>query len=213
MIFVSRSDTERSMIKARAMTEARSRNQMGQPAAWMMANNAFPYRFLDVLRGDCTAKARAAASCAVQQTGLPRHRFAARCSGYCDIHKNLWISLWIVDEQRLLTQLIERESRLRSKFEQPFPKHEQGVRQKNRLPRANLSCSGIVPVPMWIECRLAPRPRQHGRRLFLTARTPAEPGCHCLGIAAQRAREPRAPLPARLGERRNLQLFPGAVGT
>src|SRR5688500_16384877 len=45
MIFFVRSETERSMIRATAMTEARSRNQMGQPAAWMIANNAFPYRF------------------------------------------------------------------------------------------------------------------------------------------------------------------------
>jgi hypothetical protein len=28
----------------------------------MMANNVFPYRFLGVLRGDCTAKPRDAAS-------------------------------------------------------------------------------------------------------------------------------------------------------
>jgi hypothetical protein len=131
---------------------------MGQPAAWMMANNAFPYRFLDVLRGDCTAKARDAASCAVQQTGTARRQFAAKGSGYCDIHKNLWISLWIVDEQRLLTQLIERESRLRSKFEQPFLVNEQGFRVKNQVPRANLSGSSIARAPMWIECRLAPRP-------------------------------------------------------
>jgi hypothetical protein len=91
------------MIRASAMMEARSRNQMGQPAAWMMANNAFPYRFLNVLRGDCTAKPRAAASCAVQQARVSGRWFAARCSGFCDIHKNLWISLWIVYEQRLLT--------------------------------------------------------------------------------------------------------------
>src|SRR4249920_1791857 len=34
------------MIRATAMTEASRRNQIGQPAAWMMANNAFPVPFL-----------------------------------------------------------------------------------------------------------------------------------------------------------------------
>src|SRR5436190_16933484 len=158
MIFPSRSETERSMIRARAMTEARSRNQMGQPAAWMMANNAFPYRLWPCCAAHCPANARAAASCAVQHASASRRRLVVRGSGYCDIHKNLWISLWIVDEQRLLTQLIEHQSRLRSKFEQPFPVHEQCVRGKNRLPHANLSGSGIARTPMWIECRLAPRP-------------------------------------------------------
>jgi len=31
------------------------------------------------MRGDCTAKARAAASCAVQQARTASRRFAARC--------------------------------------------------------------------------------------------------------------------------------------
>jgi hypothetical protein len=39
------------MIRATAMTEARSRNQIGQPAAWMIANNAFPYRYFGGWRG------------------------------------------------------------------------------------------------------------------------------------------------------------------
>jgi hypothetical protein len=86
-----------------------------------MANNVFPYRFLDVLRGDCTAKARGPASCAVQHQRADRSWRTAIRSGFCDIHKNLWISLWIVHEQTLLTQLIAHESRLRSKFEQRFP--------------------------------------------------------------------------------------------
>jgi hypothetical protein len=29
------------MIRATAMTEAKSKNQIGQPAAWTIANNAF----------------------------------------------------------------------------------------------------------------------------------------------------------------------------
>jgi hypothetical protein len=33
------------MIRATAMTEAKRRNQIGHPAAWMIANNAFPYRY------------------------------------------------------------------------------------------------------------------------------------------------------------------------
>ena len=41
MILRSRSVTKRSMIRASATTEASSRGQIGQPAAWMMANNAF----------------------------------------------------------------------------------------------------------------------------------------------------------------------------
>jgi hypothetical protein len=121
----------------------------------MMANNVFPYRFLGVLRGDCTAKARGAASCAVQQKRYASRSKTATCSGFCDIHKNLWISLWIVDEQRLLTQLITEKSRLRSKFEQPFLVHEQRLREKNRLPRVKLSGFGIGSAPVWIECGLA----------------------------------------------------------
>jgi hypothetical protein len=45
MIRLARSETERSMIRATATTEAKSRNQMGQPAAWTIANNPFPYRY------------------------------------------------------------------------------------------------------------------------------------------------------------------------
>jgi hypothetical protein len=116
----------------------------------MMANNAFPYRFLDVLRGDCTAKARGAASCAAQHEPADRSWRAAIRSGFCDIHKNLWISLWIVHEQTLLTQLIGDESRLRSKFEQCFPLREQRIREKNRLPRVNLSGFGIDSAAVWI---------------------------------------------------------------
>jgi hypothetical protein len=41
MILLERSEIERSMIRATAMTEARRRNQMGQPAAWTIANTAF----------------------------------------------------------------------------------------------------------------------------------------------------------------------------
>src|SRR5262245_8093827 len=47
MILPARSDTERSMIRATAMTEAKRRNQMGQPAAWTIANNPFPCRYFD----------------------------------------------------------------------------------------------------------------------------------------------------------------------
>jgi len=36
--FSRRSTTDRSMISATATTDVRSRNQIGQPAAWMMAN-------------------------------------------------------------------------------------------------------------------------------------------------------------------------------
>jgi hypothetical protein len=62
MILLARSEIERSMIRATAMTEARSRNQMGQPAAWMIANNAFPYRYFGCFAADCKAKHLAAAS-------------------------------------------------------------------------------------------------------------------------------------------------------
>src|SRR5678815_103342 len=109
-----------------------------------------PLSFLDVLRGDCTAKARGAASCAVQHQRADGSWRAAIGSGFCDIHKNLWISLWIVHVQTLLTQLIEDQSRLRSKFEQCFPVREQGIREKNRLPRVNLSGFGIGPATVWI---------------------------------------------------------------
>jgi hypothetical protein len=64
----------------------------------MMANNALPCRFLGVLRGDCTAKARGPASCAAQQKRAAGSWDASGRSGFCDIHKNLWISLWIVFE-------------------------------------------------------------------------------------------------------------------
>jgi hypothetical protein len=50
MILAARSEIERSMISATAITDARSRNQIGQPAAWTMANNAFPCLFLDAWR-------------------------------------------------------------------------------------------------------------------------------------------------------------------
>jgi hypothetical protein len=64
----------------------------------MIANNAFPLSFFGLLAGDCTAKALRAASCAAQQSGVRRRLLSMRCSGYRDIHKNLWISLWIVAE-------------------------------------------------------------------------------------------------------------------
>jgi hypothetical protein len=35
-------------MSATAITEAMRRNQMGQPAAWTIANNAFPYRYFGV---------------------------------------------------------------------------------------------------------------------------------------------------------------------
>jgi hypothetical protein len=44
-IFFSRRDTDRSMISASAMIEASSSGQMGQPAAWMIANNSVPLAF------------------------------------------------------------------------------------------------------------------------------------------------------------------------
>ncbi len=45
---------------------------------------------------------------------------SATCSGYCDIHKNLWTSLWITAESRVTCPLQRLQSRLRSKFEQAF---------------------------------------------------------------------------------------------
>jgi exodeoxyribonuclease VII large subunit len=39
---------------------------------------------------------------------------------------------------------------LRSKFEQCFPVREQRIREKNRLPRVNLSGFGIDPAAVWI---------------------------------------------------------------
>src|SRR5262245_26256338 len=44
------------------------------------------------------AKDPVAASCAPQQKRVARRGCAINCSGLSDIHKNLWISLWIVSE-------------------------------------------------------------------------------------------------------------------
>src|SRR5207237_3483907 len=51
MIFLARSEIERSMMSATPMIEAARRNQIGQPAACRIANNRFPYRFFDRARG------------------------------------------------------------------------------------------------------------------------------------------------------------------
>ena len=102
MMRLARSETERSVIRATAMTEARSRNQIGQPAAWTIANNAFPYRYFGCLGADCKSKRCAGASSALQQEAMrsrnSEHNVTGPCSGYCDIHKKLWISLWIAAE-------------------------------------------------------------------------------------------------------------------
>jgi len=53
---VLRSVTARSMISATAMIDASSSGQMGQPAAWMMANKRGSGR-LDLLSGDSSKNA------------------------------------------------------------------------------------------------------------------------------------------------------------
>jgi hypothetical protein len=50
MIFDARSEMARSMIRATATMEAARRNQIGQPAACRIANNLFPYIFLNRAR-------------------------------------------------------------------------------------------------------------------------------------------------------------------
>ena len=89
--------SKRSMIRASAMTEASSRGQIGQPAAWMMANNSFCLVFFWVQsRGDFKPNRRVAASFRSASTARRRRRRSRpRCSAIRDIHKYLWISLWI----------------------------------------------------------------------------------------------------------------------
>jgi hypothetical protein len=43
-----------------------------------------------------------------------------RGSAFCDIHKNLWITMWIVDELRRFAQSGDAQRRSRSKNEQRF---------------------------------------------------------------------------------------------
>jgi hypothetical protein len=43
-------------------------------------------------------KAPGSGKFARRNTPAPGRRAAARCSGLSDIHKNLWITVWIVDE-------------------------------------------------------------------------------------------------------------------
>ena len=73
-ILLVRSEMERSMMSATAMIEAASSGQIGQPAAWMIANNSFPR--LSALRSALpggVVMVSAVLWCAdFSQTGAPR---------------------------------------------------------------------------------------------------------------------------------------------
>jgi hypothetical protein len=58
--------------------------------------------------------------CAAQQTVLEHTAQDRRGSAFCDIHKNLWITMWIVDELRRFAQSGDAQRRSRSKNEQRF---------------------------------------------------------------------------------------------
>src|SRR5687768_10964965 len=150
MILAARSEIERSMISATAMTEASRRNQMGQPAAWTIANNAFPYRYFGASPATVRHSVAPRQVSAPQQSGVALRRANATCSGFRDIHKKLWIKLWIVDGWTVTSHLESASSWWRSKFEQDFSPTEQFVTPKNRAPRAVTSPSGATRPPMWI---------------------------------------------------------------
>src|SRR6185503_16420986 len=150
MILAARSEIERSMISATAMTEARRRNQMGQPAAWTIANTAFPYRYFGVSPPTVSHSVAPRQVSAAQQSIAGVSRAAATCSGFRDIHKNLWIKLWIVAGWTVTSHLESASSWGRSKFEQEFTPTEQLVTPKNRPPRAIVSPCGAARAPMWI---------------------------------------------------------------
>jgi hypothetical protein len=63
-----------------------------------MANNAFPYSFFGAARVTVSETAAREQVSAAQQSGLSRRPATLGCSGFRDIHKNLWASLWIVYE-------------------------------------------------------------------------------------------------------------------
>jgi hypothetical protein len=63
-----------------------------------MANNAFPRIFLCRFGGDCTHPGALPQVFAPQQNYRSGRCVTATCSGFRDIHKNLWISLWIIYE-------------------------------------------------------------------------------------------------------------------
>ncbi|MEX2239237.1 MAG: hypothetical protein WD775_00940 [Burkholderiales bacterium] len=62
MILLLRSVTARSMMSATAMTEASNKGQMGQPAAWMMANKVGAPRCLVLLSAHFSKNAARALS-------------------------------------------------------------------------------------------------------------------------------------------------------
>jgi hypothetical protein len=79
------------------MMDAKSSGQIGHPAAWMIANNLFPCngpRARTLSNLPDRGKLRTAS------TLQPARALPDSCSGFRDIHKNLWISLWIVAELR-----------------------------------------------------------------------------------------------------------------
>src|SRR3954468_45120 len=148
------------MIRATAMIEASRRNQIGQPAAWIMANNCFPVPFL-ALRGrsyrygcgDFSQSVVPPQVSAVHQDVGHCSNPAVRCSRSRDIHKNLWISLWMSAEQRRSSHLRGPGSRLRSKNKQFFVELEQRLTQKNGAPRRTLSLADGIPAAVWISLR------------------------------------------------------------
>src|SRR3954469_6391115 len=98
MILPVRSEIARSMIRATAMMDAARRNQIGQPAAWSIANNAFPCSFFGSGAADCKQNALPEQVNAGQQRRSSRRPLSSGCSAFGDIHKKLWTSLWIVYE-------------------------------------------------------------------------------------------------------------------
>src|SRR5688572_3291271 len=87
---------------------------------------------------------------APHQNYTPPLRQRVPCSRFGDIHKKLWISLWIVPETRdtCLSQSLRR--RLRSKFEHRFSESEQPVTRKNRVPRMGPAAPCKAATPVWI---------------------------------------------------------------
>src|SRR3954470_8387878 len=58
MMFLVRSEIDRSMMSATAMMEAARRNQIGQPADCSIANNLFPYSYCERARNVRQRRAR-----------------------------------------------------------------------------------------------------------------------------------------------------------
>jgi hypothetical protein len=147
----------------------------------MMANNSFPRPFFGffckpVLLSAGTLSqtlARRQVS-ALHQKCRERRTPAMRCSGFGDIHKYLWISLWIAAEQLRFSPLNDTQSRWRSKFEQFFLAMKQPLTEKNRAPRRVLAGARAGAHGVWISrFRATHINREKHASRFLKSRAPA----------------------------------------